>query len=90
MRADTWSSGPASVLGAVLASALPGEEQGAPGEEHLAQAWGLREGFQRSFLLKPKGTSQGKGILGKRNDKTAWHLVRPTSDWDLLESQMQV
>lgn len=89
--ADTRSSGPSIVLGAVLASALPGEEQGAPGEEgHLAQACGLREGFQRRFLLKPKGTSQGKGILGRRNDKMAWHLVRTISDWVLLEPQVQV
>lgn len=43
--------------------------------------WGFREGFQRRFLLKPEGASQGKGeakveengVLG-RNGKTAWHF----------------
>lgn len=44
--------------------------------------WGLREAFQRWFLLKPEGASQGKGeakmeengVLDRRNGKTAaWH-----------------
>lgn len=79
---------PASVSCAGLASTLPGEEQRAPGEEGcLAQVWGLRAGFQQRFLLKPQGASQGKGVLGRRKDKAAWHLVRPTSDWVLLECQ---
>lgn len=52
------------------------------GGGHLAKTRGLREGFQRRFLLKPEGASQGKdevkveenGALGRRNGKTAWHF----------------
>lgn len=81
---------PASVPGAVLASALPGEEQRAPGEEgHMAHV-GAQGRLPAEVPSETQGAGQGKGVPGRRKDKTAWHLVRPTKDGVLLESQVQV